>query len=282
MEELSVLHENADRCVELLQDDPESFSTRRTSAIAVAQTILRHVVILARRFDGSEAGDTVRYCANIMVVVNRKDIENHRKKGIEVKFVTDRENYDGAPQFLVLHRQLSCTCTCPKCGGENPTEKCAGDSRTMEYALPIPSTPRTEYGLWRALPGAPWAASNRSITFCEDTRKIRGMMDSSRGSGNFAPDVIERVATFYASQREFMTGFISIPIFSPAGEADELRSVVGVLNIYWNGANRLQVPESCKLFAEALFPMRLLLTKLLMSETLRKYSTNPPPPEEKK
>lgn len=232
----------------------KSVSTVRTldtleSRLTGLTLTLQGFATLAQKFDGSPVGKH-RFAANLMIFLKGAAAEPWRPL---LKF------FDGDPAklggVLAFPWELAAT--------EN------GPDKTIpEFSLPIPTPAdcgesKDANGLgWRILPGAPMSFHRRQFEHVARTAELAEWCETS---GDFTHHVKASLRQHFASHGETISGFFSVPIFAPSTKLEELRSTpIGVLNIHWNGCQRLENAHAARLFEASTFPLQVVLAQLLV------------------
>jgi hypothetical protein len=222
-------------------------TTCRAELLDSIRVLLYWVAVLARGFDGTQARNA-RFATNVMIFISAQDAGAWDEK---ITFASPGTALSGLEGVLALCCDLTSLDT-----GDL-------DDQVPEIALPVPKqigTPKDLGGNgWQALPGAPMAYSQKRF---EHFERAAQMADWVRDYGNFPPSVAHEIEAYFGDN-PLIAGFLAVPIFEPVAEYTdrERRKVLAVLNLHWSAAARLRRDRAAALFAESIFPLRLLLAK---------------------
>jgi hypothetical protein len=115
---------------------------------------------------------------------------------------------------------------------------------------------------YQVLPGAPLA----SLTTFEFFHPAVDIGNWFEDHGDLLKEVRHAVERYFEENSDNIAGFLSVRLCLPDAEYSDgdKRDVVGVLNVHWSkGVNILKNAEAARKFAEAIFPLRLLLAMLM-------------------
>ena len=235
----------------------------RAAVLESVAASLKGIAALARAFDTTSSSST--FGANVMVFIPADEASAWASR---IKFMGHAEKLSGFKGALVLCHDLTAT------------DRGAPDGNLAEMALPVPLELGTEKdasgkGGWRPLPGAPMAFCRKSFEHFSSTRDVANW---ARKHADFTSGVLEEVDSYFSSTSA-VQGMLSCPLFAPNSAYQDRRDreVIGVLNVHWAGAARLSQKRSGEIFADAIFPLRLLLSQQL--QVLNEIAGLPRPKE---
>jgi hypothetical protein len=209
--------------------------------------ILKLIADLARTFEGSSS---LVVGANLMVFVSRRCDSAYWDE-----WYREKRFFDGDPAdlsgMLVLSPRLSAT------AGSKGAEP---DASIVNIALPIPSDHGGSPGngkRWNVLPGAPLAYARKQFEWFCPVSELHSWCSTNCD----LREAIRNQLKHYFDGMSF-TGFLSTPVFSSSGDFND-RVVSAVVNVHWEGGSRLTVVEAASNFAEAIYPLCIMLSELL-------------------
>ena len=132
-------------------------------------------------------------------------------------------------------------------------------------ALPVPrenGSDKLKGGTgWLVLPGAPRCYAMRRFEHFHPTSRIKEWCERH---ADIETGVAAKIQRYFADEQgSHISGFMSQPLYEPTEDfvPDEQRRVVGVLNVDWSNAQRLNQQGPAEKFTQAIYPMQMLLAQ---------------------
>jgi hypothetical protein len=214
--------------------------------------ILKLIADLARTFEGSSS---LVVGANLMIFVPRTcDYSRWEEWYREKRF------FDGDPADLAGMLVLS-----PRMSATAGSKDADPDASIINMALPIPKDHGGAPGsgkLWNVLPGAPLAYARRQFEWFCPVSELHAWCSKNCD----LREAIRNQLKQYFDRMSF-TGFLSTPVFSSSGDFND-RVVSAIVNVHWEGGSRFTVVEAASNFAEAIYPLCIMLSELLKNSEL--------------
>lgn len=222
--------------------DPNLFDDR-------VRNILHAVASLAHQYDGAPA--SAAYSACLFLHHDQSDLEQlpeaKRKLLSQTLQLTDNAaaGLNGLGGVLELRGDMSVTVQ---------EGKLVPDARVPAVTLGLPLLKKTAEGLWRAMPGAPWAAVTRQYGVWASLDDAKNWLDTC---GDFTRELKSRFKAFFATggAGQGIQSFAAIPLLLEApGRAEGAEpEVLGVLTLHATVPGLLQSSTPRPHVAEEVF-----------------------------
>ncbi len=144
------------------------------------------------------------------------------------------------------------------------------------FALDVPLKIGSQDGGWSVLPGAPFCFVKKDFEHFHPAKDIEGWMVKY---GDFSPSVAKAVGAYFRGDPS-IAGFMSLPVLIPTSDFKEQadREAIGVLNVHWSAADILDHARAAQKFGHTIYPLRVLLSKLMLKVNEEGHPSPSPAP----